>query len=308
MLLPPLPSGPDRRRQLRGTTNQSIHPWITPPPLPSPPSVCAREIRVMDQREEDQDQDHLLLRKEGDDSLCRCKEQLLGPCVHTINLGQKTGVQVLGSSGNAACSVLSGSGSGSVTKRGCGRPRNGGHTTPMQSPWAEGDSSLMHKRGRGRPRKQRPSAAISAETGDETSAPPETGAATPAEAGDAASMGIKRPCRSQERRSQQQECLLKLEILLRRGSSEGYDTQYINLSMRWRKLWYPVYLWSLSSLWGVIGYLSITSVLKDPLFIMHIISSSLSVYCAKQIKVKYLAKFMYVCMYVRVVEFMALLV
>lgn len=58
----------------------------------------------------------------------------------------------------------------------------------------------------------------------------------------------------------------------------------------------------------MIGYLSITSVLKDPLFIMHIISSSLSVYCAKQIKVKYLAKFMYVCMYVRVVEFMALLV
>nr|XP_020199046.2 serine/arginine repetitive matrix protein 2 [Aegilops tauschii subsp. strangulata] len=117
----------------------------------------------MDQHQRE-DQRHLLLHKEEeqDDSLRTWKEQLLGPdVVHTTSLlGEKTSsVQLQGSPGNAACSVLSSSvGPSEALPIVVGLAwtlQNGGNAAPMQSPGV--DSLSVHKRGRGRPRKDQQS-------------------------------------------------------------------------------------------------------------------------------------------------------
>uniref|UniRef100_A0A453A647 Uncharacterized protein n=1 Tax=Aegilops tauschii subsp. strangulata TaxID=200361 RepID=A0A453A647_AEGTS len=119
--------------------------------------------RTMDQHQRE-DQRHLLLHKEEeqDDSLRTWKEQLLGPdVVHTTSLlGEKTSsVQLQGSPGNAACSVLSSSvGPSEALPIVVGLAwtlQNGGNAAPMQSPGV--DSLSVHKRGRGRPRKDQQS-------------------------------------------------------------------------------------------------------------------------------------------------------
>uniref|UniRef100_M8CCD6 Uncharacterized protein n=1 Tax=Aegilops tauschii TaxID=37682 RepID=M8CCD6_AEGTA len=104
----------------------------------------------------------LLLEEEQDDSLRTWKEQLLGPdVVHTTSLlGEKTSsVQLQGSPGNAACSVLSSSvGPSEALPIVVGLAwtlQNGGNAAPMQSPGV--DSLSVHKRGRGRPRKDQQS-------------------------------------------------------------------------------------------------------------------------------------------------------
>ena len=128
--------------------------------------------------------------------------------------------------------------------RGRGRPRKLHKDGPSPSPSTGG----IIKRGRGRPRKEEqqseatmppPTPPASSRWGFKlgcgrpmlaptTGHDAEAGDAMPAETGGAALAGIKRETTwegGQERRSQQQQCLLKLGMLRRPGSREGVGGQ-----------------------------------------------------------------------------------